>query len=509
MLRTLLCVGLALFLCASGTLAEEKSTVYTPQFSTLKTERGNYWILDHSQKIALVRQFMIGLFRQFPEQAVDEKKVTDAEIVNHWFECPGLRLWTQFMITTNLGPSQYLQDLPGELSFDSSDPKQLTTRMSWKKSAEEFGSEVVRVQYDQELGRYVVHVEADLQINQPGGGEYCNFYPQGLGDFRPGASRYDRLIFQEPDGQLKAHYLSVQKPQPGPIRLPPGGLVGFVNEPDGNPVVIVEESTPRTCVHMCLCWFDAHLFWDEPYEVHWSPRHDGTRSAPTTFVAGVPGPPYCYHVKFKAYWLNAAETSVLLAKAETVPLTPFAKSFRNYLPIEMNGVNDFENTVDFASGKVKRIYFPLSSGGQRAATSVTHDTTVGHSGHSSIRFISKIDKGAQCRLMGPELIVTPGRQVKISAWVKTADITGEGFYLESGFLDGPKQLGPLYRSAQLTGTNDWTLLEIPLPITPPETQFLGKGRITFHLSGQGTAWVDDFVFGEQEPDGPPVSCRRL
>ena len=94
-------------------------------------------------------------------------------------------------------------------------------------------------------------------------------------------------------------------------------------------------------------------------------------------------------------------------------------------------------------------------------------------------------------------MVTPGRQVKISAWVKTENVTGEGFYLESGFQRGDQQLGPKYRSAKLTGTNDWTLLEIPLPVTPARTQFLGKGRITFRLAGQGTVWMDDFVFAEQ------------
>ena len=56
---------------------------------------------------------MVGLFRQFPGQAVDDKKVTDAEGRNNWFEVPGLRLWAQFMITTNMGPSKYMKNVPG------------------------------------------------------------------------------------------------------------------------------------------------------------------------------------------------------------------------------------------------------------------------------------------------------------------------------------------------------------------------------------------------------------
>ena len=146
----------------------------------------------------------------------------------------------------------------------------------------------------------------------------------------------------------------------------------------------------------------------------------------------------------------------------------------------------------------------------RPSGGITHDTTIGRSGHSSIRFVSKTDKGIEQGLTGPELMVTPGRQVKISAWVKTANVTGEGFYLESGFQRwtpaGHEQIGPMYRSAKLTGTNDWTLLEIPLPVTPAKAEFLGKGRITFRLGGKGTAWVDDFVFAEQDA-GRPAGVR--
>ena len=38
----------------------------------------------------------------------------------------------------------------------------------------------------------------------------------------------------------------------------------------------------------------------------------------------------------------------------------------------------------------------------------------------------------------------------------------------------------------------------------PAAEFLGKGRVTFRLGGQGTAWVDDFVFAEHEPCCAPA-----
>lgn len=480
-------------------------TVYTPQFTSVATELGHYWIEDHGQRIALFgpvkkglnRGYQIGLFRQFPGQSLDEKTIKDAEILD-FVSLPGLRL------DTNWIGAPAMRGVPGQMKLDSSDPRQLVIRLSWKKSAEELGTQVLRVTYDPQMVRYVVRVQEDLQLKQPGGGEYCNFYANGLGDFRPWVSRYKQLLYQDADegGKLKAHYLSLQVPQPGPIHLPAAnGLVGYANEKDGNPVVIVEESTPRTMDNICLCWFDSHLTWDESFALHGRGK-ERTKD----FVAAVPGPPYRYHAKLKAYWNSPAETAALLAKAQRVSLAPFADRFADIVPLEMNVVNDFDRTADFLSGDVKHIHFRLQS--EKRNGSIEYDDTVSRSGHRSIRLVSKTDKGIQ-QSLGPELMVTPGRQVKISAWVKTRDVDGEGFCLESSFQRwtpaGNEPIGPVYRSPSLGSNNDWTLLEVPMPVTPPKAEFLGKGRITFRLSGTGTAWMDDFVFAEQDAGVPPVS----
>ncbi len=51
----------------------------------------------------------------------------------------------------------------------------------------------------------------------------------------------------------------------------------------------------------------------------------------------------------------------------------------------------------------------------------------------------------------------------------------------------------------------WRLrVEIPLPVTPQGASMLGPRRITFRLAGKGTAWVDDFIFAEQDPGRPPI-----
>ncbi|HUU68889.1 MAG TPA: hypothetical protein VM186_05160, partial [Planctomycetota bacterium] len=95
---------------------------------------------------------------------------------------------------------------------------------------------------------------------------------------------------------------------------------------------------------------------------------------------------------------------------------------------------------------------------------------------------------------------TPGKRLKIGAWVKTENLAGEGFHLESSFFlsKTPPDRGTSgpFRSRTLTGTNDWTWLEVPMPVTPADALWLPR-RIAFVLKGSGKAWVDDLVFSEE------------
>lgn len=481
---------------ATGALAgnDTEAKPYVPKFSVSKSEFGHYWIEDQGKRVALftadknkqgVENYQVGLFRQYPGQNLDEKSIADNSICDY-LAMPGLRL------STNWIGAKAMKGVPGEMKIDTSDPAQVQIALTWKKSAEEFGTQTMRIVYDSELRRYAVRMLDDLQLSQPGGGEYCNFYAYALGDFRPWKTRYDRLLYHDGDdgGGLKAHWLSVRVPQPGAIHLPAkDGMVGYVDEKDGNPVVVIEESIPRTHDEICLSWFDSHLTWDD--------ATGGRKARPG--AEAVSGPPYRYHVKFKAYWLTGEETQALLAKTKTVSLAPYADAFKDVLPVKMNAVNDFEHLADFEKGDVKHIYLRSHS---NKGGGVTYDTTTGHSGACSLRMTSTAEKGVVMAPDGPELNVTPGRQLKISAWVKTSDVTGDGFYLESGFQgwapEGVQQFGPKYSSTKLTGSNDWMLLELPMPLTPAQTEFLGPGRITFKLAGTGTVWVDDFVFSEQD-----------
>lgn len=474
-------VGLGLFLSvalagqaatepAGATDKQAAGETYSPSFSLVNGEHGHYWVMDGKDKVAIFgpsmkgrHTYSLGLIRQFPGQEIPEHWLIEPEVMQ-FITRRGLGLTTHWM-------NKAMRGVTPVMKVDDTNPARLTIQLISEKNETEHGTFTVCFTYDAELSRYVAEVEFDLVISERGGGEFCNYYPHGVGDLRPDVDRYDRLIWQEPDGSLKAHRLSFPVQQPGPINLSPTAMVGYVDEEWGSPLVLFESCSPPAKIAVCHCWFDSHLIWTEP--------------------ADMEGPPYHYRAKLKGYWLDAKESAELIAKAELAALEPFANRWNNMIPIQMGRVNDLEERIDLANGPVKVFYIVMGSG-------MSYDTKTGHSGNHSILF----SRGVSTRLLGPELMVTPGKQLKISAWVKTEGVEGEGFYLETGFQrwlpTGLKNLGDLYQSNKLTGTNDWTKLEIPLPVTPAKTNFL-RGRINFVLKGKGKAWVDDVEFTEYLP----------
>jgi hypothetical protein len=445
-------------------------------FSLVKGNYGHYWVCHGTEKIAIFgpsttgnHDYSLGLFRQYPGQRIPDEWLIEPEVL-HFVTRYGLGLTTYWMNTS-------MDKIVPTLTSDDSDPSCLKLTLTASKSKEEHGTITIAFKLESNPQRYVVEVEYNLTLNKKDGGEFCNFYPHGAGDFRPGLGKYNRILWQDSQGKSWIHWPSVIVPQPSGIELSPKGSFMYLDEPDGNPVVSYDSSQPLAKTEMCLCWFDNHMIWTDPQQ---------------------DSPPYHYHAKLKAYWLNAAESKNLIQQAETFPLRSFAAKWDNYLPVHMGGINDFESKVDLVTPAVKSIYFPLS---QKPDNSVTWDNQTAHSGKHSILF--QLNKSGEIneRFWGPELLITPGKQVYISAWVKTEQVRGEGFWLETSFgrWDGGKgkgHLGGPFLSEKITGTQDWKKISIPLPVTPSATEWL-ENRIQFHFKGFGKVWLDDLEFCER------------
>jgi len=492
---------------------------YSPAFSVIKLDSGRYWICDRGEKLAIVgptgaggTDACVALIRQYPSHQVPAALLAEPGVIG-FAQNVGLRLHTYWITNKTfdgIRPAVRVQDDPHAAQF----------HFRWDKpTTKESGTVDVAIGYDPQLARYAATAAFDLSVNERPGGEFCDFYTYGLGDARPAVTRYDRLLWTAPDGSLNLHWLGFPCAQPGPVGadgvrpvslqaqdtfyehhggcvlpffpvkppaiiLPKNGMMAVVDEPQGNPAVMLLDASPPVRIDVCYTWFDVHFVWHEPLRVK-----------DRTFATDLPGPPYRYRATVKGWWLSPDASRRMLASARQLPLDQAA--FDRFVPIRMNAVNDFEWRIDASAGKpsIKQIYLWMNPDG-----GVSCDSTVARSGRHSILFDGDKNPDIDVRTTGPELLVTPGKRLKIGAWVKTENLAGEGFHLESSFFlsKTPPDRGTSgpFRSRTLTGTNDWTWLEVPMPVTPADALWLPR-RIAFVLKGSGKAWVDDLVFSEE------------
>ena len=488
---------------------------YVPEFSVIKLESDRFWVCDHGKKIALFgptggksgTDNTVGLIRHWPGHDIPDDQIVEPAVMG-FVQNVGLKLHTYWI------GNKTFDGIKPAVAVDDS-PQAVKLHLKWDKpETKESGAIDIAFLYDPQLRKYVVAAEFDLSVNQRGGGEFCNFYVHGLGDARPDVSRYDRIVWRDADGKLKLHWLSFPYAQPGtgkpwaadgsfyehqggavgpffnfpppPAVLPTDAAIAFVDDRFDTPVVVVEDAAPQPRFDICYTWFDVHIIW-----------HELKKARGAEYAAQLPGPPYRYHAKLRAYWLDRRETADLLATAEQLPLDQAA--FARYVPIKMNAVNDFEWRIDASKPPTKYIYLWMNPDG-----GVSWDAAAARSGKHAILFDGDKTPSIDMRSTGPELVVTPGKRVKIGAWVKTQNVAGEGFWLESSFFLSRTPAdrgnrGP-FCSRKLTGTNDWTWIEAPMPVTPSDALWLTR-RIAFVLKGTGKVWLDDFVFAEETVEG--------
>ena len=77
----------------------------------------------------------------------------------------------------------------------------------------------------------------------------------------------------------------------------------------------------------------------------------------------------------------------------------------------------------------------------------------------------------------------------VRIWVKTANVIGNGATLAMQYhIPNESQQYPIYTAKKLTGTNDWTRLELTTGPPPPEAGCL---MLMLQQDGIGTTWFDD------------------
>ncbi len=284
---------------------------------------------------------------------------------------------------------------------------------------------------------------------------------------------YDWAVFQAPDqGFYKVplnhngHYLAIEANNGGPLL--PGGVGWFpVNDPVLSPVIRVPELSPNI-----ESLSAGHCWW--AYDMH-------TMFTPKQVDGKIPPGDYVTRVQYAG--MEAVEAQAHLAQATLYKPRDADVEVPLYTAGTGKGLVEPFDTVQ-----------PLATptGAYRIWAGVI-DEQVGHDDHSSLRLEGPSEAYA---LTGPSYFTgTYGKKARITAWVKTQDVQGEGPTLGLQRMDNNTYE---FHTTGLTGTHDWTQVSYV-------TDFPGDSfgvHIFWRNSGPGTVWFDDFSVTTLPDDAP-------
>ncbi|MHB9024912.1 MAG: LamG-like jellyroll fold domain-containing protein [Armatimonadota bacterium] len=272
---------------------------------------------------------------------------------------------------------------------------------------------------------------------------------------------YQWSVFEAPDGHLykvpmnhNGHYDGTAQRNGGPFKAGGFGMV-IVGDPVLSPIVRVPERTASfEDNHIGHCWwaYDIHTLFTVK-------KTDG-KVQPGDYVTRV-----------QYLGMNAAEAQPLLAKAD------FYKS-RNLdlrFPVFTGGLGftePFDKTVTWATPHTEHRIF-----------SGVVDSQVGRGDKSSLR----LDGPTEAWTLTGGSYFTGGytKKIRVSGWVKTKDVTGDGPAVGFHRKDNNKFE---YHLIGLTGANDWTKFSY---VTGFPADCWGVD-LYWRNSGTGTVWFDDF-----------------
>ncbi|MFC1528525.1 hypothetical protein ACFL5B_01305 [Candidatus Latescibacterota bacterium] len=343
--------------------------------------------------------------------------------------------------------------------------------------------QVLTLTYDNDMKTYVYDFRFFLEFNSPGSfdGRTVNFEfsdPWLVGCPGPGIEfrgmwrkRYRQFLYEKEDGRIVSipinHFTTSHK---NAITLKPDGLFAAVYEKDGNPAIqFVGDTAKKSSISICWWGYDFHL---------------GRKVTPDELYK-----PILAH--FRIFDCPDEKAHALAEQAKMLPLGPN----------EWGGIKEYpiyERSGSFAKGmSLDSSYggdidpFPWQFTGQGALW----DRSFGRTDTYCLK-IERKDNGftrwqtfqgdGEGYYMEPWTFFTG---YKVACYVKTESVTGRGSTLAVQYhLPNVAQKYPVYTARKVTGTNDWTRLEIEVGPPPPGTGCL---MIMLQQDGSGTTWFDD------------------
>jgi len=354
------------------------------------------------------------------------------------------------------------------------------------------------------------------------------FYKDGQHHPMPGPM-WDYLVYEKQgDGYGSNHYL-IKAPlnrwiteAQNEFRITRDGIIGFMNHPAGNPVVqLVGDTAPVTNLGLCNWFYDLHF------------KH---------VLCDVKEPPqkgFSTTARFRIMEYDFERSRRFMERAELPAYVKSEYEAKAYPRYEECGVNSFERSVVIDTPDHSRIWRPFHDHPLYVSFGVTDvrahrggrprhifeglttnpnaeciwDRQCGRTGTSSLKVVTIKPAIAGWSLPlfeAPQL--EPGKQYKMSVWIRTRNLTGKGatlavfpdayahpWYLE--VKDRSKERCPLFARTRIKGDSEWRKVEVMTPVI----ERVLRGRcfeyelyscaiqpVLWH-EGRGESWFDDFV----------------
>lgn len=286
--------------------------------------------------------------------------------------------------------------------------------------------------------------------------------------------RYRHFVFENDEGGLSKipinHFTTSHK---SGIRLRPDGVFAAVTEKDSNPAIqFPGPDAVKSGISICWWGYDLHL---------------NRRITPDEMNDPV-------LARFRLIDLPEDKARSLERQAVMKDLGPDEWGGHREYPV-------YERRSDFAHGlALNGVYdgpvdpFPWKMTGEGALW----DRTSGRNDTNSLK-ISRDKPGVTSWQTfqgdGEGYFAepwTPCKGYRVSVWVKTESVRGNGTYLALQYhIPNTVQIHPIVSSEKITGSNGWTRLSLEVGPPPKETPDTGCLMLMLCQDGTGTTWFDD------------------
>lgn len=369
---------------------------------------------------------------------------------------------------------------------------------------------------DNTLGSYVYDVQTELtvqpgknwRVEPQGGVEFTNpWFRDAVGPALPGTDlppAWPWVLYTNPQGGLSRLPLNhMGSPALERITFPEtGGWLGFFQPTEGSPVIELDGPTARsTRVEVCAWGYDAHFIHRVPPLERWPVEPFDLEQAyePVILESG-----QRLNAHYRLYSLSPSEASQLVQQSTQIHL-PSNLVHRLTRPALELPRSTFAPTVSPERPDSSWYWSPSHAEG------VTWEQGSGRSDSHSLHIHNTLSRTAYWEApLGPDFwqAALPTDPQTIRLWVRTRQVVGSGaqiMFRYSSYAIETGQAARLleYRSAALSGDQDWTCLELTVPPAPAGAT---RAYLRLLLDGAGEAWFDDLrleAAGEPEQPADP------